>query len=142
MQTLWQNLRYGVRMLLKRPGFTTVAVITLALGIGANTAIFSIINTVLLGALPYKEADRLVVIWEKLDGKGVDELELSPNDYFDFRARSTVFEQMAVVEKTSRNLTGDGEPLWLEAKTATASLFPLLGVAPLLGRTFTPEERS
>ena len=141
MQTLLQDLRYGARMLLKQPGFTLIAVLTLALGIGANTAIFSVINTVLLGALPYKEAERLVVVWDKLFSKGVDELELSPNDFLALRERNTVFEQMAAVEKTNlSNLTGNGEPLRLEAKQATANLFPLLGIPPLLGRTFTAEE--
>ena len=141
MGTLWQDLRYGMRMLMKQPGFTLIAVLALSLGIGANTAIFSVINTALLGSLPYKDADRLVVVWDKLFSKGVDELELSPNDFFAFRDRNTVFEQIGGVEKTNRNiLTGDGEPLRLEAKSATANLFPLLGVPPLLGRTFTPEE--
>jgi putative ABC transport system permease protein len=128
-------------MLIKTPGLTLIAVVTLALGIGANTAVFSVINTVLLGSLPYKDADRLVVVWDKLFSKGVDELELSPNDFFALRDRNTVFEQIGAVEKTNlNNLTGDGEPLQVEAKLATANLFPLLGVTPLLGRTFTPEE--
>ncbi|HEU0174139.1 MAG TPA: ABC transporter permease [Blastocatellia bacterium] len=141
MQPLWQDLRYAARMLIKTPGLTLIAVVTLALGIGANTAVFSVINTVLLGSLPYKDADRLVVVWDKLFSKGVDELELSPNDFFALRDRNTVFEQIGAVEKTNlNNLTGDGEPLQVEAKLATANLFPLLGVTPLLGRTFTPEE--
>jgi putative ABC transport system permease protein len=141
IEDLWQDLRYGARMLVKNPGFTLIAVVTLALGIGANTAIFSVVNSVLLGSLPYKDSDRLVVVWDKLFSKGVDELELSPNDFFALRDRNTVFEQMGAVEKTNlNNLTGDGEPLRLEAKSATANLFPMLGIPPLLGRTFTPEE--
>jgi predicted permease len=141
IEDLWQDLRYGARMLMKKPGFTLIAVVTLALGIGANTAIFSVVNTVLLGSLPFKDSDRLVVVWDKLYSKGVDELELSPNDFFALRDRNTVFEQMGAVEKTNlNNLTGDGEPLRLEAKSATANLFPMLGIPPLLGRTFTPEE--
>src|SRR5215475_14146969 len=141
MQTLWQDLQFGARMLVKKPGFTLIAALTLALGIGANTAIFSVVNTVLLGSLPYKDSDRLVVVWDKLISKGVDELELSPNDFFALRDGATVFEQMGAVEKTNlNNLTGDGEALRLEAKSATANLFPMLGIPPLLGRTFTPEE--
>src|SRR5262245_14619447 len=141
MQPLWQDLRYAARMLIKTPGLTLIAVVTLALGIGANTAVFGVINTVLLGSLPYKDADRLVVVWDKLFSKSVDELELSPNDFFALRDRNTVFEQIGAVEKTNlNNLTGDGEPLRLEAKLATANLFPMLGILPLLGRTFTPEE--
>jgi putative ABC transport system permease protein len=141
IEELWQDLRYGARVLVRNPGFTLIAGATLALGIGANTAIFSVVNTVLLGSLPYKDSDRLVVVWDKLFSKGIDELELSPNDFFAMRDRNTVFEQMGAVEKTNlNNLTGDGEPLRLEAKSATANLFPMLGIPPLLGRTFTPEE--
>src|SRR5215510_1895960 len=139
LETLWQDLRFGARMLLKNPSFSLIAVLTLALGIGANTAIFSVINTVLLGSLPYKEAERVVVVWSGILSKGI-EFEMAPGEYFDFRDRNSVFAQMAATEKITLNLTGNEEALALEGGMATASLFPLLGVAPLVGRTFTPEE--
>jgi putative ABC transport system permease protein len=138
METWWQDLRYGVRSLLKRPGFTLIAVLTLALGIGANTAIFSVIDAVLLKSLPYRETDRLVVIWEKLIK--VDQVELSPEDYFAYLTRSQAFERIAAGERMNFNLTGNDEPIRLEAHAVTANLFPTLGVQPILGRTFTEEE--
>jgi putative ABC transport system permease protein len=138
MNTLLQDLRYGLRALLNKPAFSLIAIITLALGIGANTAIFSVINTVLLKTLPYKDGDRLVAVWGKL--KLVDQVELSPNELTDFRERSHSFAQLAASERTNLNLTGNGEPVRLEGQAVTANLFPMLGVAPLLGRTFTAEE--
>jgi putative ABC transport system permease protein len=123
---------------LNKPAFTLIAIITLALGIGANTAIFSVINTVLLKTLPYKDGDRLVAVWGKL--KQVDQVELSPNELADFRERSRSFAQLAASERANLNLTGNGEPVRLEGQAVTANLFPMLGVAPLLGRTFTAEE--
>src|SRR6266540_7228023 len=139
MESFIQDLRFGVRMLMKKLGFTLIAVLTLALGIGANTAIFSVINTVLLGSLPYKEADRVVIVWATILSKSI-EFDMAPSEYFDFRDRNGVFAQMAATQKTNINLTGNEEPLWLEGHMATASLFPLMGVKPLVGRTFTPEE--
>jgi len=139
MESLLQDLRFGVRMLVKKPGFTLIAVLTLALGIVANTAIFSVINTVLLGSLPYKEADRVVIVWTTSVSRGI-EFEMAPSEYFDFRDRNSVFAQMAATQKTTLNLTGNEEALALEGHMATASLFPLMGVKPLVGRTFTPEE--
>ncbi len=139
MEPLLQDLRFGARMLLKKPGFTLIAALTLALGVGANTAIFSVINAALLGSLPYKEADRVVIVWTTSVSKGI-EFEMAPSEYFDFRDRNGVFAQMAASQKTTLNLTGAEETLALEGRMATASLFPLLGVAPLVGRAFTPEE--
>ncbi|MEO6726578.1 MAG: ABC transporter permease, partial [Blastocatellia bacterium] len=138
MQTFLQDLRYGIRGLLRKPSFTLIAVITLALGIGANTAIFSVINIVLLKTLPYKDGERLIAVWNKL--KQVDQVELSPNELADFRERSRMFAQLAAAERANLNLTGNGEPVRLEGQAATANLFPMLGVSPLAGRTFTAEE--
>jgi len=135
---LWQDLRYGARMLLKKPGFTLVAVVTLALGIGANTAIFGVINAVLLKGLPYRDADHLVVIWEKL--KQVDQVELSPDEFAAYAERNQSFAQLAATERANFNLTGAGDPVRLEGQRATAGLFTTLGVEPLVGRTFTEEE--
>lgn len=138
MQILWQDMRYGARMLMKKPGFTLVAVITLALGIGANTAVFSVINTVLLKRLPYPNAENLVVIWGKL--KRVDQVELSPKELVEYRERNRAFTQIGAGEGVNLNLTGGSEPLRVEGYAATENLFSVLGTKPILGRTFTAEE--
>ncbi len=140
METLFKDIRYGVRSLLKRPGFTAIAVITLALGIGANTAIFSIVNAVLLRALPFPEADHLVMVWEDASFAGFPRNTPAPANYADLKAQNNVFEEMAAMDTRSFNLTGDGEPEKIEAFGVTANFFPLLGVNPVLGRPFLPEE--
>ena len=105
MDTLFQDLRYGARMLRKNPGFTLVAVITLALGIGANTAIFSVVNAVLIRAFPYSDADRLVVLWEK--NQVNEQNVISPANFFDWKEQNNVFEDMAAFIDTRNNLSGD-----------------------------------
>jgi putative ABC transport system permease protein len=137
---LWQDLRYGLRMLLKNPGFTIVAVIALALGIGANSAIFSVVNTVLLSPLPYKEPERLVMVWEDRSARGFPRDTPAAANYIDWRDQNQVFESMAAIANESFNLTGVGEPERIEGRRVSASLFPLLGVEPQLGRAFLPEE--
>ncbi|HMZ22474.1 MAG TPA: ABC transporter permease, partial [Blastocatellia bacterium] len=137
-EEMFQDLRYGIRMLTKKPGFTFAAVLALALGIGANTAIFSVINGVFLRPLDYREPDRLMLIWEKLPR--ADAVELSPTDYEEYEKRNQVFAQMGAAEWAKFNMTGGSEPIHVDGGAATASLFPLLGVQPLLGRTFTKEE--
>src|SRR5690242_20123811 len=129
MQIFFQDLLYGLRALLKKPGFALIAIITLALGIGANTAIFSVINTVLLKTLPYPNGERLVAVWDKLIK--VDQVELSPREIADLRERSRAFAQLAGSERANLNLTGNGDPVRLEGQAVTANLFPVLGVAPL-----------
>src|SRR5437879_2148807 len=136
MQTLWQDLRYGARMLLKKPGFTLIAVITLALGIGANTAIFSVVNTVLLRSLPYEEAERLVMLYETAPQQKRDRLNVSYPNFSDWRAQSQAFEQVAVFRSGGVVLAGKDEPARLQAAVVSADLFPLLRVKPLRGRTF------
>jgi len=140
MQTLWQDLHFGARMLLKKPGFTIVTVIILALGIGANTAVFSLINAVLLQPLPFYEPERLVMVWEEASFAGFPRQEPAPANYVDWKAQQSVFEDMAALHWATFRLTGDGEPQQIFANSVTANLFPLLGVAPALGRTFSPEE--
>ncbi len=140
MRGIIQDLRYGVRMLVKKPGFTLVALITLALGIGANTAVFSVINTVLLKREPYPNAGSLVVIWGKL--KRVDEVEVSPRELVAYRERSRAFAEIGAGEIVNLNLTGGGDPLRLQGYAVTDNLFPALGTKPLLGRTFTAREDS
>ena len=140
MQTLWQDLRYGARMLLKNPGFTAVAVFTLALGIGANAAIFSVVNAVLLKPLPFAEPDRLVWVWGNIRNGG-SRASVSPLDYLDYRAQNTTFEQFAATFSipTFINLTGGDTPERLEGRVVTGNFFQALGVNAALGRTFLPE---
>src|SRR5215212_2720537 len=140
MNTLWQDLRYGLRMLFKNPGFTVISVLALALGIGANTAIFSVVNTVLLRPLPYKEPDRLVMVWEDNSKIGYPRDTPAAANYIDWREQSTVFEGMAATADLSLNLTGAGEPERFDGKRVSANFFSLLGVEPQLGRGFMPEE--
>ncbi len=140
METIRQDLRYGLRMLAKHPGFTAIAVITLALGIGANTAIFGVVNAVLLKPLPYPDPERLVVIWEtEPSGPG----ELFPDtgpDFLDWQARNHVFEGMAAITVSGATLTGTGEPVQLRGLDISPNVFQVLGFQPLQGRTFTPDE--
>ena len=140
MSTLWQDLRYGARMLARNPGFTVVAVLTLALGIGVNTAIFSVVNAVLLRPLPYPEPDRLVTIWNRYEKLGEGRFTNSVPDFLDRKEQSETLENIAALTLGTFNLLGDGEPLRIEGISASASLFPLLGVEPRLGRVFLPEE--
>ena len=138
MQTLWQDLRYGARMLRKQPGFTLIAVVTLALGIGANTAIFSVVNAVLLKPLPYEQSDRLVLLLEHAETFG-EESVAYPN-YVDWRAQQTVFENLGVYNGGSYNLTGSGDAEQLSGANASADLLAALRVKPALGRLFTNDE--
>jgi putative ABC transport system permease protein len=137
---LSQDLGYGLRMLLKNPGFTVVAVIALALGIGANSAIFSVVNTVLLRPLPYQDPDRLVMVWEDNTKGGYPRDTPAAANYIDWRDQNQVFEGMAAVADMSFNLTGTGEPERIDGRRVSANLFPLLGVQPQIGRAFLPEE--
>ena len=140
MQTLLQDLRYGVRMLAKKPGFTLIAVLTLALGTGANTAIFSLVNAVLLKPLPFSEPERLVMVWEDRSSIGFPIEESAPGTYTDWKAQNQVFDDMAMLDWRDFNLTGDGEPEKIWAYGITTNLFSLLGTQPALGRNFLPEE--
>jgi putative ABC transport system permease protein len=137
MDTLIKDIRYGLRSLWKRPGFTVVALITLALGIGANTAIFSLINAVLIRPLPFGEPDRLVWTFGNIRNGG-NRASVSPLDYLDYRHENHTFEQFAAMTSfaTSANLTGSGEPERLAGSGVTGNFFQALGVQPELGRTF------
>jgi predicted permease len=138
MSTLLQDLRYGLRMLAKNPGFTTVAVITLALGIGANTAIFSVVNGVLLRPLPYPEADRLVQVYER--SAQFNEMSVSYPNFLDWEKMNRSFAAMGAYRGESFNFTGAGQPEYIPGAVVTANFFSVLGVKPLQGRTFTPDE--
>jgi putative ABC transport system permease protein len=144
LETVWQDLRYGVRMLLKNPGFTLIAVLTLALGIGANTAIFSVVNGVLLRPLPYYEPERLVMVWADrpiLQAQvGLPDFPVTVADFVDWRNQNQVFENMAAMVAFRGNLTGGGEPESVVTLRASAGLFPLLGARLAVGRAFLPEE--
>jgi putative ABC transport system permease protein len=136
--TIWQDVRFGARMLWKRPGFTAVAVLTLALGIGANTAIFSVVNGVLLRPLPYRTADRLVFLSEW--SQQVPNMSVSYPNFLDWQAQAQSFDALAAFRSNGFVLTGAGEPERLTAREVTQQFFPALGVAPALGRDFLPEE--
>ncbi|MBO0860807.1 MAG: ABC transporter permease, partial [Chloracidobacterium sp.] len=138
LEEFWQDLRYGARMLLKRPGFTFVAGLALAVGVGANTAIFSVVNAVLLRPLPYYDPRRLAWVSEAWPSRNA-EFILSP-DYIEWRAQSRAFEHLVAFGEGAVNLIGRGEPERLACDYSTANLFPALGVAPVVGRSFTPEE--
>jgi predicted permease len=141
MGNLLQDIRYGIRTLAKNPGFTIVAVLTLALGIGANTAIFSVVQNVLLRPLPYAEPDQLVEIFNTYPPQ-VPRGGLSPGDYADWKQQNQSFSEMGAYVRISQgfNLTGDGEPQRVLASYASAGLFPMLGAHVVTGRSFVPEE--
>ncbi|MBI3666858.1 MAG: ABC transporter permease, partial [Acidobacteria bacterium] len=139
MQTFLQDLRYGIRMLAKSPGFTAVAVLTLALGIGANTAIFSVVKAVLLNALPYRQPERLVTLAEA-DKDTLNPTNTSYGTFVEWRARSRSFEKMALFRGWSATLAGVGEPEQLRGMRVSSGFFDVLGVKPLEGREFLPEE--
>ena len=141
IETAVQDIRYGLRLLRRNPGFTAVAVLTLALGIGANAAIFSVVNAVLFRPLPFHDPGRLVILWSHFprwgfSGPGA----LTDPDFVEWRKQNQVFSQIAAFRGQTSNLTGVGEPERLLGATVTASFFPLLGVSPALGRVFTANE--
>src|SRR5689334_18464248 len=134
METLFQDVRFALRTLWTNRGFTFVAVAALALGVGANSAIFSVVNSVVLRPLPYKDPERLVALWVGLNRNGFDELEVSAPEFTDFHTRASSFEHVAAYSAGGFNMTGAGEPERVQGLSATADLFPALGVEPLKGR--------
>ncbi|HWS87820.1 MAG TPA: ABC transporter permease [Pyrinomonadaceae bacterium] len=140
MRALLQDLRYGARVLWKKPGFTAVAVLTLALGVGANTAIFSVVNAVLLRPLPFAEPERLVRVYEKRLKLGRTRNVVSAPDFIDWRAQSQTFDAVAAYNSWGPSLTGQGEPEQLTGALASADLFRVLRAEPALGRAFSAEE--
>ncbi|HKC88250.1 MAG TPA: ABC transporter permease [Blastocatellia bacterium] len=140
MQTLWQDLRYGARMLLKSPGFTLIAVFTLALGIGANTAIFSVVNAVLLRPLPYSEPERLMMVNTTDLTRGGANMGINLPDFREWRDRNRSFEAVAAFSVDSYNISGNEEPERVAGAVASAGLFKTMGVNPAQGRAFLSEE--
>jgi putative ABC transport system permease protein len=141
LEEIWQDLHYGARILLKKPGFTSIAVLTLALGIGANTAVFSVIDSVLLRELPYADADRLVMIWET--HPTVHGQVGTYPDFLDWRAQSQSFQGMAAFSNKTygkAELTSQGETFEVRGTLVSSDMFPLLGIKPIIGRNFLPEE--
>jgi predicted permease len=138
IQDFVQDLRYGLRVLARSPTFTVVAVLTLALGIGANTAVFSVVNGVLLRPLAYKDPDRIITIWEP--SRGGHTLGLTDVEFFDIRDRNPVFEEVAAYATGATNFTGVGEPERVTATWVSADFFPVLGVQPTLGRVLLAED--
>ncbi|HSO75180.1 MAG TPA: ABC transporter permease, partial [Blastocatellia bacterium] len=140
METLVQDLRYAFRMLLKKPSFTAIVVLALAIGIGANTAIFSVVNAILLRPLPYKDFERISMIWMNNPKLGVAQDWHSYPNYMDYKEQNQVFEDMAAFNDRSFNLTGAGDPVRTVGVWTTASMFSVMGVEPALGRAFTEKE--
>ena len=145
METLLQDLKYAARMLGKKPGFTAIAVLTLALGIGANTAIFSVVNAVLLQPLPFPAPERLTALWMTglkggAAGATAQKGSVSYPDFTDFRAQNRTFEHMAAFNTNDFTLTGAGQPYRMSGAIVSPDLFPLLGVSAQAGRTFVQEE--
>lgn len=140
MEALWNDLYYGIRMLTKNIGFTAVAILSLAIGIGANSAIFSVTNALLLRPLPYKDADRLAILWNRSPGLNIEQDWFSLGQYLDIKIENKVFDEVAVTLGGSFNFTGQGTPEHVEGARVSSSLFPLLHAQTLLGRVFLPEE--
>jgi putative ABC transport system permease protein len=140
MGTLLQDVRYGLRMLVKKPAFTIVAVVTLALGVGANTAIFSIVNAVLLRSLPYPDPDRLVRIFFNEPGVGLRDVKFSKPELDELQTRAGVFEDVTPIAEGTENLTGAKQPERLEAVNGSFSYFSMLGVIPQIGRLYGPQD--
>ena len=138
MQTLFQDLRYGARMLRKNPGISFIVILALALGIGANTAIFSVVNAVLLRPLPYEESERLVFLNERT--QATDEMSISYPNFADWRSQNHVFEKIGIYNRSNYNLTGGGDAERIPVAQISADIFPILRVNAALGRVFTNEE--
>ena len=139
--TTLHDIRFALRMLFKHPSFTLIVVLTLALGIGANTTIFSAIDAVLLNPLPYKDPARLMVVWETNKQLG-DRNEAAIGNFLDWRSRNQIFDQLGALFDTDMNLTGVGEPQRIQGCVVTTNFFQVLGVQPMLGRSFLPESET
>src|SRR6187431_1750949 len=141
INAILSDLRHGARLLLRAPGFSAVAIATLAIGIGANTAIFSVVNTLLIQRLPYHDADRLAVVWEHNLPRQRRTNVVGPANFLHWREMNHVFEDLAAFTFSySVTVTGTGDPEELQAQSISAELFPILGVTPAMGRGFTAAE--
>ncbi len=142
LESVAADVRYALRSLRKSPGFTTVAVLTLALGIGANTAIFSVVNAVFLNKLPYPHSEQIVMVWEdvRLPRYQNSQNTPAPGNFTGWKKRNTVFSDMAAIGYRSWNLTGSGDPVRIEGEAFSSDVFSVLETHPVLGRAFTAEE--
>ncbi|MEW6130968.1 MAG: ABC transporter permease [Acidobacteriota bacterium] len=140
MGTVLQDISFGIRALLKKPGLTIVAILSLAIGIGANSAIFTVTNALLLSSLGYKDADRLAILWNRSPGLNIDQDWFSLGQYLDIKSENQVFDEVAVTIGGSYNFTGHGIPEHIEGAQVSSSIFSLFGVEPFRGRIFSPEE--
>ncbi|MFP5260646.1 MAG: ABC transporter permease [Blastocatellia bacterium] len=143
LETMWQDFRYGLRVLVKSPVFTTVAVLSLALGIGANTAIFSVVNGLLLRPLPYPDSERIVAVWHTPPQEsfpGMNRFSVSPANYLDWKEQSSAFEQMAIYQYAGFSLSAGGDPVAVTGAAVSSDFFPVLRSNASQGRTFLPEE--
>jgi putative ABC transport system permease protein len=140
--TAWQDLRYAARVLRNRPGFTLVAVLTLSLGIGANTAIFSVVNAVVLKPLPFPNPEQIVLVRDDLSGRQLQDIGMSVDELRDFQERSGVFDQISAVWPVDANLTGSDRPERIELLAVSPNYFSLLGANAQLGRVFGPEDKA
>src|SRR5215204_3164024 len=140
MDSIFADIRYGLRSLMKRPGATAIALVTLALGIGMNTAIFSAVDSILLRPLPFKDPERIVSVWEQSPSLGIQQNQAAPANFFDLRNQNQVFEALGAYGPLDINLTGAGDPERLDGQLVSANVFSILGVAPAVGRTFLANE--
>ncbi len=143
MHNILQDLKYGFRVLRKNPGFAVGAIVVLALGIGANTAIFSVVNAVLLRPLPYRDPGRIAMIYHVPPQKsfpGAKIFAVSPANYLDWQAQSSVFDAMSIFHPTTMTVTGKGQPEAVSGMVVSSWIFQVLGTTPIMGRAFTPEE--
>src|SRR5262245_24274765 len=140
MDSLVSDVRYGLRLLRKSPGFAFVTILTLALGIGANTAIYSVVDAVLVRPLPYSDPDRLVMVWEDASDISFPRNTPAPGNYASWKELNRVFTDVAATRGASAILTLDGPPEQILGRRVTANFFSVLGVKPILGRTFTEDE--
>src|SRR6266576_3929101 len=142
MNSFWQDFRYAARMLRNKPGFTLIAIATLSLGIGANTAIFSVVDAVLLRPLPFPHPEQIVLVHDDLVGRQLQDIGLSVDELKDFSERSGIFEQISAVWPVDANLTGSDRPERIELLAVSPNYFSLLGAKPQLGRIFGPQDQA
>src|SRR5215470_8655123 len=140
IETLFQDLRFGIRMFLKSPGLTAVLILTIALGIGFNSALFSVVNTLLLNPLPFPDADRLIIAWTRSAKTGNQRLGATPEEFGEWRKQNQSFVEVAAQNRTLFNLSGTDEPERIQGAGVSTNFFSMLGIKPALGRDFLPEE--